>query len=149
MAAGPNSAISWRGEFLHDFWMWNGLFNEYRGGVRHIQTVKIEELKEAAIRYWRDGWVPIRPVDEGLLRRMEAALRVHQGLKRAGIKFPETAFLKPPEPFPEEFLGPEVRQYLGLPEGKPRRLVRNDRPGRKVIEAYKKTRGGGSGKMVL
>ncbi|MBI5810364.1 MAG: hypothetical protein HZB21_04155 [Deltaproteobacteria bacterium] len=92
--------------------MWNGQFTERMGEIRHIQTVKVTELKEAAIRLWRDGWVPIKPVHEDILRRMERALRRHKGLKGQGIIFPDTPFLEAPEPIDEKFFGPEVRAYL-------------------------------------
>lgn len=108
------AGISWQGEHLGGFWMWNGKFTEYEGGVKHIRTVKVGELKEAALHYWRDKWVPLKPVGESFLRRMEQALREHKGLKREGVKFPDGPFLKAPEEIPEEYFGPDVRRYLGL-----------------------------------
>src|SRR3989304_7325265 len=96
LAVSPLGGISWRGERLTDFWMWNRQYTVYRGGTRHIQTVMVTELKEAALRYWRDRWVPIRPVDEDFLRRMEEALRAHQGLKAEGVRLPDGPFLRLP-----------------------------------------------------
>jgi hypothetical protein len=131
LACDRYAAVAWQGEYLPDFWMWNGKFTEYEGGIKHIRTAKVGELKEAALHYWQDKWVPLRQVDEGFLRRMERALREHQGLKREGVKFPDGQFLKAQEEIPEEYLGPEVRQYLGLPEVKTEKLV----PERKVSAA--------------
>lgn len=143
LACDGRGAIAWRGEYIKGFWMWNRQFTRYRGGIRHIQTIKVEELKEAALRYWRDGWVPVKPVDEPVLRRLEEALRCHQGLKKEGVKFPDGPFLQLPEAIPEEHLGPEVRVYLGLPRSKSKKLVRVGKVSKKVIEAYKRARQGG------
>ncbi len=140
LAYDNRGAIAWRGECLRDFWMWNRQFTRYKGGVKHIQTVRVDELKEAALRYWRDGWVPIKPIDEALLRRMEAALRCHKGLQRDGVSFPDSEFLTLPEVIPEAYLGPEVRAHLGLPKNKSKRLVRETKIPKKVIDAYKDTR---------
>ncbi len=141
LAADLRGGIAWQGELLRDFWMWNRQYTEYRGGVRLIQTVRVTDLKEAAIRYWRDRWVPLKPVDEDLLRRMEACLRAHRGLRDAGVRFPDTEFLTMPEPIPEESLGGEVRAYMGLPrtEGKKRPLQRSG-PGKRAMAAYKKSK---------
>ncbi len=98
IACDTRGAISWRGEYLHDFWMWNRQHMESKDGKRLIQTIRVTELKEAALRYWRDKWVPVEPVDEEFLRRMEQALRGHKGLRRQGVKFPEGEFLVMPEP---------------------------------------------------
>lgn len=106
---------------MPDFWMWNRQFSVYDNGARFIQTVQVSDLTQAALRYWKDGWVPIRPVDDMFLRRMEAALRRHKGLKQAGQTFPDRPFLRPPERIPDEYLGPEARRYLmmgGKDEGK-------------------------------
>ncbi|HHL39620.1 MAG TPA: hypothetical protein ENJ37_03870 [Deltaproteobacteria bacterium] len=111
--------LGWRGEELEDFWMWNGRFIEYEGGGRRIRTVRVRELKEAALRYWLDGWVPVAAVDEALLRRMEAALRSHRGLARRGVRVPAGAFLSMPEPIPREYIeGPDgrARQLRSVPE---------------------------------
>ena len=140
LAYDNRGAIAWRGEYLKDFWMWNRQFTKYKGGTKHIQTVKVEELKEAAVRYWRDGWIPVKPIDELLLRRMEEALRCHKGLARDGVSFPDSQFLTLPEPIPEAYLGPEVRAYLGLPKNKSKRLVREAKVPKKVLDAYKETR---------
>lgn len=142
LACNRYAGVAWQGEYLKDFWMWNSQLTHYEGGVRLIQTVKVSELKEAALRYWRDGWVPLKPVDSAFLRRMEGALRAHRGLKKEGIDFPDTPFLKMPEPIPVEFFGAEVRAYLGLKaddnvELKPQNAISTD-----ALESYRKTRGG-------
>lgn len=134
------AGIAWQGELLQDFWMWNRQFTEYKGGIKYIQTVKVTELKEAAIRYWRDGWVPLKPASDGFLRRMEAALRGHQGLKKEGIKFPDKAFLETPAPISEEHMGPEVKDYLGMRRGRMRKLKRKEPQG--AIEAYRRKKRG-------
>lgn len=108
------AGIAWQGELIQDFWMWNRQYMEYKDGRRYIQTVKVSDLKDAALRYWRDNWVPLKPVSSALLRRMEAALREHKGIRGEGIKFPDGPFLDMPSPIPEEHFGPEVRAYLGL-----------------------------------
>lgn len=115
LACNGLAGIGWQGEFLADFWMWNRWFMEGVSGERHIQTVQVTDLTQAALRLWKDGWVPLKPVDETLLRRMEAALRRHKGLKREGSVPPDAPFLRPPERIPTEYLGHEVRRYLGLP----------------------------------
>ncbi len=129
------AGIAWQGELIRDFWMWNRQYTEYKGGIKYIQTVKVSDLKEAAVRFWRDGWVPLKPVSDGLLRRMEAALREHRGIKKEGIKFPDRNFLETPAPIPEEHLGPEVRAYLGLGRCR-KRILRREEP----EEAMKKKR---------
>ena len=91
LALNKYAALSWQGEYLGDFWMWNRQFIDTAGG-RGVQTVRVTDLKEAALRVWRDRWVPL-VLDEGLLERMEAALRGHKGLKSAGFSFPDTSFL--------------------------------------------------------
>lgn len=105
IACDMRGAISWKGEYLHDFWMWNRQHMESKDGKRLIQTIRVTELKEAALKYWRDKWVPVLPIDEEFLRRMEQALRDHRGLKRQGVKFPEGAFLEMPEPIEDMLEG--------------------------------------------
>ncbi len=92
LAMNKYAAISWQGEHLRDFWMWNGQFIESHNGKK-IQTVRVTDLKEAALMMWRDKWVPLDS-DDGLIARMESALRGHKGLKAAGLSFPDTSFLK-------------------------------------------------------
>lgn len=137
LAFDTRGSISWQGEYLHDFWMWNRQFMEYAGGTRHIQTVKIIELGEAALRYWRNSWVPIKPVDGAFLRRLEDALRNHAGLRADGVRFPEGAFLEMPETIPQEYLSPEARKHLGLEKKPLKRLVRKDRVSKRVLDAYR------------
>ena len=112
LASDMRGGIAWQGELLREFWMWNRQFTETPSGQRRIQTVRVSDLKEAALRYWWDGWVPLAPVDEDLLRRMEDCLRGHRGLRDAGVSFPDTPFLEPPGPVPEEYMGEEVRGFL-------------------------------------
>lgn len=142
LACNQYAGIAWQGEYLKDFWMWNRQYAEYRGGVKYIQTVKVTDLKEAALRYWRDGWVPVKPVDECFLRMMEKALRGHRGLKKNGVKLPDNDFLRMHEEIPAEYLGPEVRRHLGLKAGQTVMLRRDDELKGESLEAYKKTRGG-------
>ena len=139
LAFDTRGAISWQGEYLHDFWMWNRQFMEYAGGIKHAQTVRVMELGEAALRYWRDRWVPLKPVDGAFLRRLEDALRNHAGLKAEGARFPEGAFLEMPEDIPQEYLSPEARKHLGLEKKDTGKLVRKDRLSKRVLDAYRKT----------
>ncbi|MBI4950033.1 MAG: hypothetical protein HY955_07815 [Deltaproteobacteria bacterium] len=101
LAVNRHAGIAWQGEPLHDFWMWNRQFIEEAGGGKVLQTVKVNDIKEAAKRYYCDGWVPIKKIDAGLLRRMEAALRRCSNLRD---KLPQEEFLKDPDPLPEEYL---------------------------------------------
>lgn len=94
IACNSSAGIAWQGEHLDDFWMWNRQYMKDRSGQLTMQTVKVSTVKEAAIRCWKDRWVAVKPIDEILLRRMEAALRGHRGLKSEGIIFPEGPFLK-------------------------------------------------------
>lgn len=96
LAANRYGGIFWQGEGLKDFWMWNRQYITTEDGSRVMQTVRVGELKEAALRCWRDGWVPVSPVDDEFVRRMEDALRRHQGLKKEGVTFPEGTFLEVP-----------------------------------------------------
>ncbi len=121
------AAIGWQSEHLKDFWMWTRRFMENDDGTRRIRTVKVTELKDAAIHYWRHGWVPLKPVDDALLRRMERVLREHRGLKREGVRFPDTPFLERPGPIPEEFLGQAEREFLGLDKKTLKRTGRKKR----------------------
>lgn len=98
IAVNKYAGIAWEGEYLKDFWMWNRQYIDCSDGARRIQTVKVATLKEAALRYWRDNWVPLTPVDEPFLERMEESLRNHRGLKAEGVRFPEGRFLKQHEP---------------------------------------------------
>jgi len=149
LASDVRGGIAWQGELVRDFWMWNRQFTEYSGGVRLIQTVRVADLKEAALRYWRDKWVPLKPLSADVLRRMEVCLRAHQGLRDAGITFPEKAFLEFTEPIPEEFMGAEVRKHLGLGEQKSKRLVPESRVNKKVIAAFKRSKEVVNGDVVL
>ncbi|MBE7415997.1 MAG: hypothetical protein HS130_12585 [Deltaproteobacteria bacterium] len=94
------ASIAWQGEQTKDLWMWTGQYIQGPGGERSMQTVRVRELKEAALRYWRDGWVPLK-WDQGLLERMESALREHRGLKAAGVSFPGGRFLPEPKELPD------------------------------------------------
>jgi len=140
LAVDVRGGIAWQGELLRDFWMWNRQYTEYRGGVRLIQTVRVTDLKEAAIRFWRDKWVPLKPMNEDLLRRMDECLRAHRGLRDAGVRFPEGGFLPMPEPIPAESLGDEVRAYMGLPKTGKKRPAPSGRPGKKAMAEYKKSK---------
>jgi len=141
LVAGDHVGIGWQGSYLDDFWMWNRRFIEYEGGVRHIRTVRVSELKEAALHYWRDGWVPIRPVTEDLLGRMEAALRAHRGLKTEGVTLPDGPFLEMPEEIPTEHFGPEVREYLGLSAVESTGLVRKSAASEEALDGLRRERG--------
>jgi hypothetical protein len=128
--------------------MWNGQVTEYEGGVKRVQTVKVTELKEAALRYWRDGWVPLRQADDELLRRMEASLRVNRGLKREGVTFPDGEFLRRKESVPEELMGPEVRAYLGIEGGSEERLERAGEILPAVLDSFRQTRSAARKKLA-
>ena len=104
IACNRYAGIALQGEYLRDFWMWNRQYIERSDKSMTIQTVQVTDLKEAALRYWRDGWVPLAGADEDILGRMEDALRRHRGLKWEGVKFPDGRFLKKPEDLSEDFL---------------------------------------------
>lgn len=106
LAANRFASVSWQGEHIGEFWMWNGQFTE-----SSIQTMKVTDLKEAAIRCWRDKWVPLK-WDSSLLRRMEASLRSHRGLQQQGVVFPDTPFLPEPMAIPSEYITPEIRKFM-------------------------------------
>jgi hypothetical protein len=143
LAATELAGIGWRGEHLNDFWMWNKKFNEFEGGIKHIRTVKVSELKEAALHYWRDGWVPLRPLSTKMLRKMEAALRTYTGLKDSSIEIPDGEFLKEAEHIPLEFIGPELRAYLDLPDGPdPGPLVPKELVASEILVSFKAERKG-------
>ncbi len=97
LAGNEFAAIGFEGNALNDFWMWTKSYIETAGGEKVKKTVKVESLKEAALHYWRDRWLPVEPIDEDFLLDMENALRSHIGLKREGIRFPDGEFLEMPE----------------------------------------------------
>jgi hypothetical protein len=138
LVSGDLIGIGWQGEELKDFWMWNRRLTEYEGGVKRICTVKVVTLREAALHYWRDGWVPLKPVTGDFLRRMERALRGHAGLKREGVVVPDTEFLQMPEEIPPEQMGPEVRKYLGLDVAKEETLSRKGSLSGGLLKSYKR-----------
>ena len=141
LACNRYAGVAWQGEYLADFWMWNTQLTQCEGGNKRIQTVKVNELKEAAIRYWRDGWVPLKPVDEDFLRRMEGALRTHRGLKKEGVNFPDGPFLKMPEPIPVEFLDAESKNYIGLKEVEKTEIKPQNSKSEDALESFNKDRG--------
>ena len=102
--------MSWQGEHLGEFWMWNGQLTRCHEKTS-IQTVKVTDLKEAAIRCWRDKWVPLK-WDSVLLRRMEACLRSHRGLQKQGMVFPDEPFLPEPVEIPSEYITPELQKFM-------------------------------------
>lgn len=110
LAANRFASVSWQGEPLGEFWMWNGQLTHGQKGPA-VQTVKVCDLKEAAIRCWRDKWVPLK-WDGALLRRMEAALRSHRGLQKQGVLFPEAPFLADPVEIPAECITPELQKFM-------------------------------------
>lgn len=140
LACNRHAGIAWQGEYLGDFWMWNRQLTEYEGGVKRVETVRVTDLKEAALRYWRDRWVPLKPLDDDLLRRMEGVLRGHAGLKAEGVTFPDGDFLRLCEPVPEEFMGPEVRAYLSMEVGADERLERVGQILPRVLDSFRQTR---------
>lgn len=141
LACNRYAGVAWQGEYLADFWMWNTQLTRCEGGGKRVQTVKVNELKEAALRYWRDGWVPLKSVDEDFLRRMEGALRTHRGLKKEGVNFPDGPFLNKPEPIPVEFLGAEAKNYLGLEEVEKAEINPQNSKSEGALESYNKDRG--------
>ena len=116
LAANRFAAVSWQGEPLSEFWMWNGQITHGKQGPS-IQTVKVTDLKEAAIRCWRDKWVPLR-WDSALLRRMEASLRAHRGLQKQGMVFPDAPFLPDPDEIPSGYITPELQKFMSTGSGK-------------------------------
>lgn len=141
LAVNSYGGISWQGAVLKNFWMWNRQYNEYEGGIKHIQTVKVTELSDAAIRYWRDKWVPVAPIDETLLRRMESSLRSTQARAIKERPLPPDEFLDFHEAIPVKYLGPEVRELLGMKRLKSTKLVLKKSLPSHVIESYKRTKG--------
>ena len=115
LVANRYAAVSWQGEALRDFWMWNGQVSDGQTG-RSLQTVMVSDLKEASVRFWRDKWVPLK-WDALLLRRMGACLRGHSGFKKQGIVFPDTPFLPEPKLLPADCLTPEIEEYLSKGSG--------------------------------
>lgn len=75
IAFSSHASIAWQGEHV-DLWMWTGQYIDGPGGRRLPQTVRVREIKEAA-------------------------LREHKGLKAAGVRFPEGRFLPEPVELPE------------------------------------------------
>ncbi|MBI5970863.1 MAG: hypothetical protein HY884_06885 [Deltaproteobacteria bacterium] len=114
IACNKYAGIAWQGAALKDFWMWNKQFTRGGSGEKLIQAVKAVNLKDAALRYWRDGWVPLKPVSADFLKALEDTLRAHTGLKRQGVKFPDGPFLKPPAAIPVEYLSAQAREYIGM-----------------------------------
>jgi len=110
LAANSFAAVSWQGETLGEFWMWNGQVMKGPAGTV-IQTVKVSDLREASLRCWRDCWVPLK-WDRELLRRMEASLRVHRGLKAQGVVFPDGPFLADPREIPAEYIDDGLRRLM-------------------------------------
>lgn len=100
IACNSSAGIAWQGAYLDGFWMWNRQYMEDGKGRTTIQTVKVSNVKEAALRCWKDGWVAVKPLDEALAKRMEDALREHRGLKREGVSFPDGPFLNRAERVP-------------------------------------------------
>ncbi len=141
LACNSFGGISWMGTALDNFWMWNRQYTEYEGGVKYVQTIKVDELGEAALRYWKDKWVPVLPVDEGLLRRMEDSLRADRSLMSSGVSFPSDDFLDLPDKIPVVNMGPEVRELLGLEKVKGLELLNKRALPDQVIESYKRTKG--------
>ena len=115
LAANRFAAVSWQGEHLGEFWMWNGQLTRCHEKTS-IQTVKVTDLKEAAIRCWRDKWVPLK-WDSVLLRRMEACLRSHRGLQKQGMVFPDAPFLPEPVEIPSEYITPELQKFMSTGSG--------------------------------
>lgn len=143
LACNRYAGIAWQGEPLSDFWMWNRQYAVGADGSGKIQTVKVTDIMEAALRYWKDGWVPLKPVDDNTLVRMEAALREHRGLKKEGHNFPDTRFLKDPEEIPAEHMGAEVRRYLGLDIEQSSRTENKDGKKLQSEMEHSKTQAGG------
>lgn len=114
LACNKYAGIAWQGEYLPDFWMWNRQYTSDIPGNRYIQTVKVPELKEAALRLYKDKWVPLKTVDNAMLRRMERALRANTGLRQEGINLPDAEFLSEPEKIPIELLSPAAKRFIGI-----------------------------------
>ena len=109
LAVNRYAGIAWQGEPLQDFWMWNRQFIEEAGGGKVLQTVRVNNIKEAAKRYYCDGWTPIKKIDKAFLRRMEAVLRRCSNLRD---KLPQGEFLKVPEGLPEEYLSTALKTMM-------------------------------------
>lgn len=97
LAGNDFAAIGLEGRALKDFWMFTNRTIEDGSGNKIKQSVRVSSLKEAALHYWRDRWVPVKAIDEDFLIDMEEELRSHRGLKKEGVQFPEVEFLKMPE----------------------------------------------------
>ena len=97
------------GEQLKDFWMWTRKVTEYKDGTKQFKTVKVVLLREAAFHFWKDGWMPMEPITEEFLRKMEQALRSHPGLQMQNVQFPNGEFLEMPQALPEGIVMPGVK----------------------------------------
>jgi hypothetical protein len=91
---GNNGVGFFQGTYLKDFWMWTGKTTKFEDGTEQIKTVRVKDLKEAALHYYRDKWIPVEPITDDMLRAMEVELRAHQGLKREGVDLLDTEFLE-------------------------------------------------------
>ena len=114
MTVAGGIVTSHQGAVLKDFHMWTRKLYEYEDGTKQIRTAQVIELKEAALHYWRDGWVPTKPIEEDLLRLFENELRNHGGLKREGYNFSDSSFLEMPAEIPAEYAlpGAEINSPL-------------------------------------
>ena len=139
LADDGKGAIGWQGEYLKDFWMWTRKFDEYKGGVKHIKTVQVKTVKEAAEHYFKDKWLPIKPIEESFLRKMEKTLREHVGFKKEGQRFPGTDFLAMPEKIPTKYLPNSVRLILGLRMSN-KKLIPIQKIEAKVLKQFKEAR---------
>ena len=104
--SGTGASYFFQGRYIKDFWMWTRKLTEYTDGSVSIRTVKVTDLREAALHYWRDKWVPIKPITHEVLRAMEAELRMHVGLQKEGVQFPNGEFLEYAF-VPEDYLAPQ------------------------------------------
>lgn len=106
--------IGWEGTSLDNFWMWNRQYMKNEEGNKELKIVKVGNLKDAALHFWRDNWVPIERISDGLLREMENSLRNNIGLKKKGIVFPNDEFLERPKKIDKKLMSKEVKEKLNV-----------------------------------
>lgn len=124
---GNNGVGFFQGTHLKDFWMWTGKTTKFDDGTEQVKTVQVKDLKEAALHYYRDKWIPVESITDEMLRAMEVELRAHQGLKREGVDIPNGDFLES-RTIPSDYIMPGV----DISDKKVR-----DEVSAEAIEAYK------------
>lgn len=114
LAADNMIGIGWEGTSIENLWMWNRQYVKNAEGKKELKIVKVENLKDAALHFWRDNWVPIERISDVFLREMENSLRNNMGLKKKGIIFPSETFLDRPAKIDKKLMSKEVIEKLNI-----------------------------------